>query len=41
VVTATARNPITGARGAYDPVYGHGIVDAAAAVEAAGARCRR
>lgn len=41
IVTSTARNPLTGARGAYDAVYGHGIVDAAAAVEAAAARCRR
>lgn len=41
LVTSTAMNPLTGARGAYDPVYGSGIVDAAAAVEAAAARCRR
>lgn len=34
---ATARNPITGARGSYDPVYGYGIVDAAAGVAAPGA----
>jgi len=33
----TARNPVTEARGTYDPVYGHGIVDAAAAVAAPGA----
>jgi subtilisin family serine protease len=41
LVTSTAMNPLTGARGSYDEVYGHGIVDAAAAVEAAAARCRR
>ncbi len=29
---ATAHNPVTGLRGVWDPVYGHGIVDAAAAV---------
>ncbi|HEX9888244.1 MAG TPA: S8 family serine peptidase, partial [Nitriliruptorales bacterium] len=28
----TARNPVTGQRGAYDPVYGYGIVDAQLAV---------
>jgi len=33
----TARDPITGARGTYDPVFGFGIVDAAAAVAAPGA----
>lgn len=32
VLKATARNPVTGLRGVWDPVYGHGIVDAAAAV---------
>ena len=41
LVTSTARNPLTGARGSYDPVYGYGIVDAAAAVEAAAVRCPR
>jgi serine protease len=30
----TARNPGTGARGTFDPVYGYGIVDAQAAVAA-------
>jgi subtilisin family serine protease len=34
VLTATARQPLTGLRGLYDPVYGYGIVDAAAAVGA-------
>jgi subtilisin family serine protease len=33
----TARNPGTGARGVFDPVYGYGIVDAEAAVAAPGA----
>ncbi len=32
VLMDTARNPVTGLRGTYDPVYGYGIVDAAAAV---------
>lgn len=31
---ATARHPVTGQRGVYDPVYGYGIVDAPAAVAA-------
>ena len=34
VLQETARNPVTGLRGTYDPVYGYGIVDAAAAVAA-------
>jgi serine protease len=34
VLEATARNPVTGMRGTYDPIYGYGIVDAAAAVAA-------
>ena len=34
---STARNPVTGQRGTYDPVFGHGIVDAAAGVAAPGA----
>ena len=33
-IVSTAVNPITGARGAQDPVYGYGIVDAQAAVHA-------
>ena len=33
-ITSTARNPATGRRSAWDPVYGYGIVDAAAAVAA-------
>ncbi|MDQ3951931.1 MAG: S8 family serine peptidase, partial [Actinomycetota bacterium] len=33
-IVSTAVNPVTGARGVRDPVYGHGIVDAAAAVRA-------
>ncbi len=37
---ATARQPVTGTRGAYTPVYGYGIVDAAAAVAAATTSCR-
>ena len=34
VLKATARKPRTNLRGIYDPVYGYGIVDAAAAVAA-------
>jgi subtilisin family serine protease len=37
VLKATARKPVTGTRGVFDPVYGFGIVDAAAAVAAPGA----
>ena len=37
-IISTAVNPITGARGAQDPVYGYGIVDAEAAVRACRAR---
>lgn len=33
----TARTPVTGLRGVFTPVYGYGIVDAAAAVAAPGA----
>ena len=33
-IVSTAVNPITGARGTQDPVYGYGIVDAEAAVGA-------
>jgi subtilisin family serine protease len=33
----TARHPATGVRGVFDPMYGYGIVDAEAAVAAAGA----
>jgi subtilisin family serine protease len=33
-IVSTAVNPVTGMRGSQDPVYGYGIVDAAAAVEA-------
>lgn len=36
-ITRTARNPLSGARGSFDPVYGYGIVDAAAAAAYAGA----
>ena len=32
VLKSTARKPGVGLRGIYDPVYGYGIVDAAAAV---------
>lgn len=31
-ILQTARNPHTGERGLWDPLYGYGIVDAAAAV---------
>ena len=34
ILKQTARTPGTGLRGVYTPVYGHGIVDAAAAVAA-------
>jgi subtilisin family serine protease len=33
-IISTARNPLDGARGMQDPVYGYGILDAAAAVRA-------
>jgi subtilisin family serine protease len=33
-IISSAVNPITGDRGAWDPVYGYGIVDAAGAVRA-------
>jgi subtilisin family serine protease len=38
-MTSTARNPITGLRGSWTPDYGYGIVDAGAAVNAAGTVC--
>ena len=34
VLQETARNPVSGERGVWDPSYGYGIVDAAAAVAA-------
>ena len=34
ILKSTARTPGAGLRGIYTPVYGHGIVDAAAAVAA-------
>jgi serine protease len=34
VLESTARTPFTGSRGTFTPVYGYGIVDAAAAVAA-------
>ena len=37
VLMSTARTPGAGVRGVYNPVYGYGIVDAAAAVAAPGA----
>jgi serine protease len=33
-LTSTARQPVTGLRGTFTPLYGYGIVDAAAAVAA-------
>lgn len=36
-IISTAFNPVTGMRGVWDPVYGHGILDAAEAVRS----CRR
>jgi subtilisin family serine protease len=35
-LTSTARTPLLGARGVYDPVYGYGIVDADAAIATCG-----
>jgi subtilisin family serine protease len=35
----TARNPVTGQRGQFDPVYGYGIVDAAQATARAVRGC--
>jgi serine protease len=39
VLTSTARQPVTGARGAWTPQYGYGIIDAEAAVQAALIAC--
>jgi subtilisin family serine protease len=39
LLTSTARQPITGLRGVWTPLYGSGIVDAEAAVQAALAGC--
>lgn len=39
LLTSTARNPVTGARGVWTPDYGYGIVDAEAAVNAAATTC--
>jgi subtilisin family serine protease len=39
VLTSTARQPTTGARGEWTPAYGFGIVDAEAAVQAALSAC--
>jgi subtilisin family serine protease len=39
VLTSTARQPVTGARGVWTPEYGYGIVDAQAAVQAALTAC--
>lgn len=39
VLTSTARQPVTGIRGVWTPEYGYGIVDAEAAVAAAGTAC--
>lgn len=33
-IVSSAVNPVTGLRGSWDPAYGHGILDAAAAVRA-------
>ena len=33
-IVSSAVNPLTGARGSWDPVYGYGVLDAAAAVDA-------
>ena len=37
-ITSTAFNPLSEARGQSDPIYGYGIVDAEAAVDACGAK---
>ena len=39
LLTSTARTPLSGDRGVWDPLYGYGIVDAAAAVGGALATC--
>jgi hypothetical protein len=39
VLTSTARQPLTGARGVWTPEYGYGIVDAQAADQAALIAC--
>lgn len=39
LITSTARNPLTGQRGEFDPVYGYGIVDAVEALAAAATQC--
>jgi serine protease len=39
VLASTARNPVTGQRGVWDPAYGFGIVDAQAAVQTAVSAC--
>jgi subtilisin family serine protease len=39
ILLETARNPLTGERGSYDPAYGHGIVDAEAGTAAASSTC--
>jgi serine protease len=39
VLTSTARQPVTGARGLWTPEYGYGIVDTQAAVQAALTAC--
>lgn len=39
LLTSTARNPETSARGEWGPIYGYGIVDAAAATAAAADAC--
>ena len=39
LLTSTARQPVVGLRGVWTPVYGYGIVDAEAAVQAAQSVC--
>ncbi|MDQ3990885.1 MAG: S8 family serine peptidase [Actinomycetota bacterium] len=41
LITSTARHPVTGTRGEWSQPYGHGLVDAAAAVAAAEGACRQ
>lgn len=40
LLTSTARQPLTGERGRWSPIYGYGIVDADAATAAAVRTCR-
>lgn len=39
VLRQTTRNPLTGSRGTYSPLYGYGIVDAGIAAARAARAC--